>query len=180
MTITEYLVASAILMTMATQASQVFGDSMQAIGKSRLRDGINTSIQRDIEEIREIVSLWSVNTMGTDGQLSYDPPQSDCENSILATTLLSDQSSLLPASRVLDLSNISTPLQGLQITRTIEDPRVPHPASAAGVELGCSPVLPDPVWSCSGRSAETAGCTSAAGSGCGQRPWSGSFSGRVQ
>ena len=119
MTITESLVASAILMTTATQASQVFGDSMQAIGKSRLRDGINTSIQRDIEEIREIVSLWSVNTMGTDGQLSYDPPQADCEDSILATTLLSDQSSQLPASQVLNLSNISTPLQGLQITRNI-------------------------------------------------------------
>ena len=120
MTITESLVASAILMTMATQASQVFGDSMQAIGKSRLRDGINTSIQRDIEEIREVVSLWSVNTMGTDGQLSYDPPQSDCENSILATTLLSDQSSQLPASQVLNLSNISSPLQGPKITRTIQ------------------------------------------------------------
>ena len=119
MTITESLVASVILMAMATQASQVFGDSMQAIGKSRLRDEINTSIQRDIEEIREIVSLWSVNTMGTDGQLSYDPPQADCEDSILATTLLSDQSSQLPASQVLNLSNISTPLQGLQITRTI-------------------------------------------------------------
>ena len=120
MTITESLVASAILMTMATQASQVFGDSMQAIGKSRLRDGINTSIQRDIEEIREVVSLWSVNTMGTDGQLSYDPPQSDCEESILATTLLSDESSQLPASQALSLSNISSPLQGLQITRTIQ------------------------------------------------------------
>jgi len=120
MTITESLVASAILMTMATQASQVFGDSMQAIGKSRLRDGINTSIQRDIEEIREIVSLWSINTTGTDGQLTYNPPQSDCENSILAKTLLSDQSSQLPASQVLNLSNISSPLQGLQITRTIQ------------------------------------------------------------
>ena len=120
MTITESLVASAILMTMATQASQVFGDSMQAIGKSRLRDGINTSIQRDIEEIREIVSLWSVNSTGTDGQLSYDPPQSDCEESILATTLLSDESSQLPASQALSLSNISSPLQGLQITRTIQ------------------------------------------------------------
>lgn len=120
MTITESLVASAILMTMATQASQVFGDSIQAIGKSRLRDGINTSIQRDIEEIREIVSLWSINTTGTDGQLSYDPPQSDCENSILAKTLLSDKSSQLPASQVLNLSNIPSPLQGLQITRTIQ------------------------------------------------------------
>ena len=120
MTITESLVASVILMTMATQASQVFGDSMQAIGKSRLRDGINTSIQRDIEEIREIVSLWSVNTTGTDGQLSYNPPQADCENSILGTTLLSDRSSQLPASQVLNLSNISTPLRGLHITRTIE------------------------------------------------------------
>ena len=120
MTITESLVASVILMTMATQASQVFGDSIQAIGKSRQRDGINTSIQRDIEEIREIVSLWSINTTGTDGQLSYDPPQSDRENPILAKTLLSDKSSQLPASQALNLSNISSPLQGLQITRTIQ------------------------------------------------------------
>ena len=120
MTITESLVASAILMTMATQASQVFGDSMQAIGRSRLRDGINTSIQRDIEEIREIVALWSVNTMGTDGQLSYEPPPSDCEKSSLGTTLLSNQSTQLPASKALNLSNISTPLRGLIITRKIE------------------------------------------------------------
>ena len=84
------------------------------------RDGINTLIQRDIEEIREIVSLWSINTTGTDGQLSYDPPQSDCENSILAKPLLSDKSSQLPASQVLNLSNISSPLQGLKITRTIQ------------------------------------------------------------
>ena len=120
MTITESLIASVILMSIATQSSQVFGDSMQALGKSRLRDGVNTAIQRDIEEIREIISLWKVDTtMSIDGQLSYTPPQSDCEDSTLATTLLVDESARLPASRALDLSNITTPLKGLQITRTI-------------------------------------------------------------
>lgn len=120
MTITESLIASVILMSIATQSSQVFGDSMQALGKSRLRDGVNTAIQRDIEEIREIISLWRVDTsMSTDGQLSYMPPQSDCEDSVLATTLLYEESVRLPESQTLDLSNISTPLRGLQITRTI-------------------------------------------------------------
>ena len=99
----------------------VFGDSMQALGKSLLRDGVNTAIQRDIEKIREIVSLWKLdNTMITDGQLSYEPPQADCEDSTLATTLLFDRSEELPASDILDLSNILTPLQGLQIIRTIK------------------------------------------------------------
>jgi hypothetical protein len=121
MSITESLIASVILMSIASQSSQVFGDSMQALGKSRLRDGVNTTIQRDIEKIREIVSLWELdNTMSTDGQLSYVPPQADCEDSTLATTLLVDRSEELPASDILDLSNISTPLQGLQITRTIK------------------------------------------------------------
>ncbi|MFL2514953.1 MAG: hypothetical protein ACJ0GX_00025 [Parasynechococcus sp.] len=121
MSITESLIASVILMSIASQSSQVFGDSMQALGKSRLRDGVNTAIQRDIEKIREIVSLWKLdNTMITDGQLSYVPPQADCEDSTLATTLLVDRSEELPASDILDLSNISTPLQGLQIIRTIK------------------------------------------------------------
>ena len=121
MSITESLIASVILMSIASQSSQVFGDSMQALGKSRLRDGVNTAIQRDIEKIREIVSLWELdNTMSTDGQLSYVPPQADCEDSTLATTLLVDRSEELPASDILDLSNISTPLQGLQIIRTIK------------------------------------------------------------
>ena len=119
MTFTESLISSALLMTMAAHASQLFGDSIHAIGKSRLRDGINTSIQKDIEEIRDIVSLWSINTMSTDGQLSYAPPQADCENSILAKTLLSEHSSQLPGSKILDLSNISTPSQELEVTRTI-------------------------------------------------------------
>ena len=119
MTITESLISSALLITMAAHSSQLFGDSMHAIGKSRLRDRINTSIQKDIEEIRDIVSLWRINTMGTDGQLSYAPPQGDCENSILARTLLSEHSSQLPASQILDLSNISTSSQVLNVTRTI-------------------------------------------------------------
>lgn len=116
MSITESLIASAILMSIASQSSKVFSDSMQAFGKSRLRDGVNTAIQRDIEEIREIFSLWEPdNTISTDGQLSYVPPQADCENSTLATTLLVDRSEELPASDILDISNISTPLQDCRL-----------------------------------------------------------------
>ena len=41
---------------LATQTGHLFGDSMQALGKSRLRDNINAAIHRDIEDVRQLVS----------------------------------------------------------------------------------------------------------------------------
>ena len=57
--------------------------------------------------------------MTTNGQLAYVPDTANCNNGTLATALLSDNTTTLPASSILDLSSSSTPLQGLQVTRRI-------------------------------------------------------------
>ena len=93
---------------------------MQALGKSRLRDGINAAIHRDLEDVRQVVSAWKTDgSMTTNGQLAYVPDTANCNNGTLATALLSDNTTTLPASSILDLSSSSTPLQGLQVSRTI-------------------------------------------------------------
>ena len=120
MTLTESLISSFILVGLATQTGRLFGDSMQALGKSRLRDGINAAIHRDLEDVRQVVSAWKADgSMTTNGQLAYLPDTANCNNGTLATALLSDNTTTLPASSILDLSNSSTPLQGIQVSRTI-------------------------------------------------------------
>ena len=49
MTLTESLISSFILVGLVTQTGKLFGDSMQALGKGRLRDGINAAIHRDLD-----------------------------------------------------------------------------------------------------------------------------------
>ena len=120
MTLAESLISSFILVGLATQTGKLFGDSMQALGKSRLRDGINAAIHRDLEDVRQVVSAWKADgSMTTNGQLAYVPDTANCNNGTLATALLSDNTTTLPASSILDLSSSSTPLQGLQVTRRI-------------------------------------------------------------
>ena len=123
MTLTESLISSFILVGLVTQTGKLFGDSMQALGKGRLRDGINAAIHRDLEDVRQVVSAWKADgSMTTNGQLAYLPDMANCENGSLATALLSENTTKLPASSILNLSSISTPLQGLQVTRTIATP----------------------------------------------------------
>ena len=120
MTLTESLISSFILVGLATQTGRLFGDSMQALGKSRLRDGINAAIHRDLEDVRQVISTWKADgSMTTNGQLAYLPDTANCNNETLATALLSENATTLPASSILDLSSSSTPLQGLQVSRTI-------------------------------------------------------------
>ena len=120
MTLTESLVSSFILVALATQSGQLFGSSLNALGKSRLRDGVNAAINHDLENVRQIVASWKVDaSMATNGQLAYAPDTSHCQNATLATALLSNQSDNLPASASLDLSASSTPLEGLTVTRSI-------------------------------------------------------------
>ena len=120
MTLTESLISSFILVGLATQTGKLFGDSMQALGESRLRDGINAAIHRDLEDVRQVVSAWKADgSMTTNGQLAYLPDTANCNNGTLATSLLSDNTTTLPASSILNLFNSSTPLQGLQVSRTI-------------------------------------------------------------
>ena len=57
--------------------------------------------------------------MTTNGQLAYLPDTVNCDNGTLATALLSDNTTTLPASSILDLSSSSTPMQGVQVSRTI-------------------------------------------------------------
>ena len=120
MTLTESLISSFILVGLATQTGKLFGDSMQALGKSRLRDEINAAIHRDLEDVRQVVSAWKADgSMTTNGHLAYVPDTANCNNGTLATALLSDNTTTLPASSILDLSSSSTPLQGPHLSRTI-------------------------------------------------------------
>lgn len=120
MTLTESLISSFILVGLATQTGRLFGESMQALGKSRLRDGINAAIHRDLEDVRQVVSTWKAdNSMTTNGQLAYMPDTANCNNGTLATALLTENTTTLPASSIIDLSTSSTPFQGLQVSRTI-------------------------------------------------------------
>lgn len=120
MTLTESLVSSFILVALTTQTGRLFGDSMQALGKSRARDTVNAAIHRDIENVRQTVASWKADSsMTTNGQLAYMPDTGQCENATLGTALLNEQSDELSALSNLDISQTPTPLQGLTITRTI-------------------------------------------------------------
>lgn len=120
MTLTESLISSFILAGLATQTGNLFSNSMQALGKSRLRDGVNAAIHRDLEDVRQEISTWEAHSsMTTYGQLVYLPDTAHCKNGTLATALLNENATTLPASSILDLSSNSTPLKGLQVSRTI-------------------------------------------------------------
>jgi len=120
MTLTESMVSSLILVSLATQTGNLFGDSMTALGKSRLRDNVNAAIHRDLEDVRQIVSTWKADaSMATNGQLAYSPDATHCQDGTLATALLAEKANELAASKTLDLSSSSTNLQGLTLTRTI-------------------------------------------------------------
>ena len=120
MTLTESLISSFILVGLATQTGNLFGDSMMALGKSRLRDTVNAAIHRDIEDVRQLVSSWKADvSMANNGQLAYIPDKTHCQNGTLATALLSENAQQLAASTILDLSSSSTNLQGITLTRTI-------------------------------------------------------------
>jgi len=120
MTLTESLVSSFILVALTTQTGRLFGDSMQALGKSRARDTVNAAIHRDLEDVRQTVALWKADSsMTTNGQLAYTPDAGQCEDATLGSALLNEQSDELSAVSNLDMSQISIPLRGLTITRTI-------------------------------------------------------------
>lgn len=122
MTLTESLISSFILVALTTQTGQLFGDSIQALGKSRLKDSVNAAIHRDIENVRRIIASWKADvSMQTNGQLAYLPEKIQCENGTLATAFLSESSNTLPASLNLNLSSIKTPLRNLIVLRTIEE-----------------------------------------------------------
>lgn len=120
MTITESLVSSFILVSLTVQSGQLFGDSMVALGKSRLRDGVNAAINHDLEHVRQTVASWKEDSsMATNGQLDYQPDLIHCKNATLGIALLNDHPTSLSASSTVDLSQSQTPLQGLSVKRVI-------------------------------------------------------------
>lgn len=122
MTLTESLISSFILVALTTQTGQLFGDSIEALGKSRLRDSVNAVIHRDIEDVRRIIASWKADvSMQANGQLAYLPDKIQCENGTLATAFLRESSNTLPAALNLNLSSVKTPLRNLIVIRTIEE-----------------------------------------------------------
>ena len=115
----DAMVSSSILMVIATQSMGLMGDSMAAIGKSQMRDGLNAAISADLELVRHNVAEWSKST-SVGGQLTYNPDNSACDAGTLATALLSDTSSGLEiGTEEVSLADAPTKLQGFTISRTI-------------------------------------------------------------
>ena len=115
----DAMVSSSILMVIATQSMGLMGDSMAAMGKSQMRDGLNAAISADLELVRHNVADWSKST-SVGGQLTYAPDSSACDAGTLATALLSDTSSGLEiGTEEVSLVDAPTKLQGFTISRTI-------------------------------------------------------------
>lgn len=116
----EAMVSSLIFMVVASQSASLFGHSLGALGKARLRDGINAAIAADLENVRHEVFTWAADTTpSADGQLSYTPVAAACSNGTLATQLLADRSSALPAQSSFTPGSSSSPLPNVNITRSI-------------------------------------------------------------
>ena len=115
----DAMVSSSILMVIATQSMGLMGDSMAAMGKSQMRDGLNAAISSDLELVRHNVADWSKST-SVGGQLTYAPDSSACDAGTLATALLSDTNSgLAIGTEQVSLADAPTKLQGFTINRTI-------------------------------------------------------------
>jgi len=105
-------VSSVLLMLVVSQSASLFSQSLGALGKARLRDGVNAAIAADLEQVRHEVFTWSADaTPSLDGQLSYSPLTAACDGGTLATQLLADRSTALPGQKTLT--------SGISIDRTI-------------------------------------------------------------
>ena len=115
----DAMVSSSVLMLIVSQSAGLFGQSMNALSKGRLRDGLNAAISADMELVRKNVADWASDTsMG--GQLTYAPDTATCDAGTLGQALLADPSSGLSAgTSTVSLSGAPTPLQGISIDRTI-------------------------------------------------------------
>lgn len=115
----DAMVSSSILMVIVSQSAGLFGNSMDALNKSTLRDGINGAISADIELVRHDVASWAQGD-GLDGQLRYEPDASACDAGTLGQALLSDSSSGVTAGTTqVSLDSATNRLQGMTINRTI-------------------------------------------------------------
>ena len=151
----DAMVSSSILMVIATQSLGLVGNSMSAMGKGQMRDGLNAAINADLELVRHNVASWAKSTT-SDGQNTYNPNSSACDAGTLAAALLADTNSGLESgTEPVSLANAPTKLQGVTINRTIGvDPEnsnlIKISYSTAGgsidVEQNASMVTPAQGW----------------------------------
>ena len=121
----EALVASFLLMLAVSQSLSVFGITMNALGASRIRDGLNAAIHADLEAVRNEVATWRLDT-SVDGMTAYNLQgySEACKTNTLATELLTDkraQSPSMLASSVsaISLGDSSVPSKGSSVRRDI-------------------------------------------------------------
>lgn len=114
----DAMVSSSILMVIVAQSTQLFGHSMQALNKGKLRDGLNAAISADLERVRHEVSDWA-RTSGGDGQLAYQPSEPACRSGALGEALLADKQAQLPVASSIDLTQAFGGLKGLRVNRSI-------------------------------------------------------------
>ena len=132
MTLTESLVSSFLLMLFAGQSGRVFTYSMEAAGKTKIRDQIALSISSDLEHVRNQVNLWKTvgtnlnsNGLPLNGEMSYEPTAAMCLNNTLAKDLLNDN--VFSGQGILNntesettiVKTIVVPSTDIEITRTI-------------------------------------------------------------
>lgn len=115
----EALVAGFLLIAAVTQAISLFFASINATDRARLRDGLNSAISADLEQVRHKVASWALNANNDSGQLSYEPGIADCNNASLGVALLADLSTELPRSSVLDLSKAPDRLGAITVNRSV-------------------------------------------------------------
>lgn len=115
----DAMVSSSILMVIVSQSAGLFGNSMNAISNSKLRDGLNAAISADLELVRHEVADWA-SAENVDGQIRYNPDEASCSSGTLGETLLAAKSNELPVASTIDLSDAPTTLQGVTISRAIE------------------------------------------------------------
>ena len=114
----DAMVSSSILMIIVSQSAGLFGNSMNAISKSKLRDGLNAAISADLEQVRHEVADWA-SAAQMDGQIRYAPDEAACSAGNLGETLLRDKAAELPGASTIDLSQAPNTLQGIRIDRSI-------------------------------------------------------------
>jgi len=117
----EALISSFLLMLAVSQSLNVFGLTMNALGLSRIRDGLNAAIHADLEAVRNEVASWRLDT-SVDGMTAYNLQDysEDCKTNKLAEKLLDEKdATLLAIVPAIDLGGSSVPSKGSSVKRVI-------------------------------------------------------------
>ena len=130
----EALVSSFLLMLAVSQSLSVFGVTMNALGASRIRDGLNAAIHADLEAVRNEVATWRFDT-SVEGMTAYNL-QGDseaCKTNRLAEKLLEEKVATLPnIASPISLGDSSVPSRGSSVERRITEFERPNGGTGDG------------------------------------------------